>query len=185
MIKEHAGRTVQLGNDYPFGSVNDESAIFSHERHFAHVHFLFFDVFNSLVSGVFIVNDQAYFDPQRSRIRDAPHLAFLDVKRWLAQAVTYVLQCRIAGKTDDRKYRFESCVKTDVLAVFRVYVLLKKITIGVQLNGQQIWNIHYSGKLAKIFTNSLLLSIRVGHQYSPACSTDCSRRERAPNELVC
>src|SRR5690606_23691607 len=44
VVEEHTRGTVQLGNDHPLGTVDDEGTVLGHERNFAHVHFLLFDV---------------------------------------------------------------------------------------------------------------------------------------------
>src|SRR5690606_1855958 len=185
VVEEHAGRAVQLGNDNPLSTVDNKGTVLGHERHFAHVHFLFFNIFNRLVGRFFVIDDQTHFHPQRCGVGDATHLALFDVEWGLPQTIADVLQRRIAGETDNWKYRFERRVKTNILTVSRVYILLQEVTIGIQLYGQQVRHVHYSGKLAKIFTNSPLLSIRVGQQYTPPSSTDYSRTARAPTGLVC
>ncbi len=48
MIEENPWRPVQLGNNYPLGTVDNEGPIPGHERSFPHVDFLFPDVFHSL-----------------------------------------------------------------------------------------------------------------------------------------
>ena len=104
VIKEHARRAVQLGDDNTFGAIDDESPVLGHERDFAHVDFLFFDVLNRLVSRLFVINDQAYFDAQRSGIRDAAQHALLHIENGFAQPVINILKRRITGVARDRKY---------------------------------------------------------------------------------
>ena len=51
-----------------------------------------------------------------------------------------------------------------------VKIGVQKTPIRVQLNCEQVWNIHHWLKFTEILTNSLFLGVRVCHQQSPACS---------------
>ena len=48
VLEKHAWRTVQLGHDHALGTVDDERAFIGHQRHFAHVDLLLFDLFHHL-----------------------------------------------------------------------------------------------------------------------------------------
>ena len=63
--------TVQLGNDNALGTVDYEGTVFSHQRDFAHVDFLLFDVLDRFVRRLFVENDQTHFYPQRHGVRYA------------------------------------------------------------------------------------------------------------------
>ena len=84
VVKENAWRSVQLRNNDTFGAVNDKRAVVRHERDFAHVDLLLFDVFDFLTGGFFVVNDQSNFDAQWCRICNTAGDTFFDVKDWLA-----------------------------------------------------------------------------------------------------
>ena len=45
-VEEHTRATVKLRNDNALSTVDNEGPVVGHERNLAHVHFLFFDVFN-------------------------------------------------------------------------------------------------------------------------------------------
>ncbi|CSB25963.1 Uncharacterised protein [Vibrio cholerae] len=53
-VEEHAWASVQLGYDNPLSTIDYEGTIFCHERNFAHVDFLFFNIFDSTCWRVFI-----------------------------------------------------------------------------------------------------------------------------------
>ncbi|OQC53569.1 MAG: hypothetical protein BWX55_00997 [Deltaproteobacteria bacterium ADurb.Bin022] len=79
VIKKDARRTVQLINDHPFRSVNDEGTVLRHQRNFTEVNFLFLDIADLLGFGRFtgpfpfdgtlrLKNNQPDHDLQRRRI---------------------------------------------------------------------------------------------------------------------
>src|ERR1700722_3057104 len=72
---------MQLADDYAFGAVDDERAVFRHQRNIAEENFLFLDVANGLRAGVrvFVVNREADGDLERRGIRHAALLALIHV----------------------------------------------------------------------------------------------------------
>ena len=54
---------MQLGNNYPFGSVNHKSAGLGHQRDFTHVNVLLLDVLDDLViqAGILVIDNQTHF----------------------------------------------------------------------------------------------------------------------------
>ncbi len=48
MVEKHAGRTVQLADDNPLGTVDDEGTVFGHQRNLAEVDFLLLDITDRL-----------------------------------------------------------------------------------------------------------------------------------------
>ena len=92
MVEEHTRRAVQLRHYNALCSVDDKGAVIGHERNLAHVHFLLFDVFHSLVGRLFIVNDQSHFDAQWCGVRDATQGTFFYVEGGLAQLIINVLK---------------------------------------------------------------------------------------------
>ena len=167
VIEEHTWRTMQLGNNHSLGTVNDERAVFRHQRHFAHVYFLLFNIFDCFVRRLFVVNDQANFDTQRGRIGHTAKNTFFYIKRGFAKAVTHVLKCCVSRKANDGKYRFEGGMQAQIISTFGTNAVLQKAFIRVYLNRQKIRHIHDGWQSAKFFTNTLFLCIRVGHLYSP------------------
>ena len=59
VIKDNAGRSVQLGYNYPLGAIDNESTVFSHQWNFTKVDFLLADILDSFVSRFFVVDYQA------------------------------------------------------------------------------------------------------------------------------
>src|SRR5258708_39194910 len=78
-LKEDAGRTMQLRNDYALGAVDDERAVRRHERNVAEEDFLLLDVANGLVAGlgILVVNGEANRHLQRGGERHAALFALL------------------------------------------------------------------------------------------------------------
>ena len=168
VIEEHTRRTVELGNNNALGTVDNEGTVLGHQGHFAHVDFLLFNVLDRLVGRFLIVNDKTDFHAQRRCIGYAPKLAFLDIKNRLANTVTDVFERGIARVTDNREYGFECCVKTGFPAVFRSGFHLEEVPERIQLNRQQIGDVHHGRQFTKIFANPLFLSVGVSHLHSPA-----------------
>src|SRR6266851_4050777 len=80
-LEKHARRTVQLRNDDALRAVDDERAVFRHQRNVAVENFLFLDVadgFRATV-GIFVVNGQADGDLERRGVRHAALLALVHV----------------------------------------------------------------------------------------------------------
>ena len=46
VVEEHTGGPVQLGHDYPFGTINNEGAVFGHQGNLTHIDLLFTNIFN-------------------------------------------------------------------------------------------------------------------------------------------
>ncbi|MNC30782.1 hypothetical protein D3C75_790770 [compost metagenome] len=91
-VEEDARAAVQLGNDNTLSAVDDESTVVGHERNFAHVYFLFFDVFNGAFRRFALVDHQTQLNAQRCRVGHATDLTFLNVKHRFAKTVADVLQ---------------------------------------------------------------------------------------------
>src|SRR6185295_8991662 len=69
-LKKDSGRSMKLTDDNAFRPVDDKRAVVGHQRDLAKEDFLFLDVPNRLLSGVFvgIPNGQSYLDLKRNRI---------------------------------------------------------------------------------------------------------------------
>src|SRR5690606_28763137 len=106
MIKKHARGAVQLGYNHPFGTINDESTIFCHERYFAHVYFLLFNIFDFFdrLAAFTIKYNQVHLDTQRCSVGNTTHNALFYIKGGLTQAVADVFKRSIARVADDRKH---------------------------------------------------------------------------------
>ena len=159
VVEEHTRRTVQLGNDYSFGTVDNEGTVLSHQGDFTHVDFLLFDVLDRFVRRFLVEDDQAHLDPQWDREGHATQDTFLHIEGGIAQAVAYVLQGSIAGVADDREYRLEGRVQADVTELILGCSRLQEFAIRIQLDGQKIWHIHDVRQLAKVLADTFFLSV--------------------------
>ena len=159
VIEEHTGRTVELRNDNPLSTVDDEGTVLGHQGDLPHVDFLLFDVFDGLVRRVAIVDDQANLDTQRSGIGHATQLTLFDIERWRTETVAHVLQGRIAGEALDREHGLERRVQANLVALVGRTILLEKVVVGIKLDGQQVRHIHHLGQFAEILADAFFLSI--------------------------
>ena len=152
---------MQLGNDHPLGAVNNKSTVFGHEWNFTHVDFLLFDVLDVLdrLAAFAVKNNQVYLNAQRSSIGNAAHDALFDIKGGLTQTIAHVFQRSIARITDNREHRFESGMQAYIAQLFLIYPCLQKFSVRIQLDGQQVRNIHNVLQLAKVFADTFFLSI--------------------------
>src|SRR5208283_1656124 len=80
-FEEDAGRTVQLADNNALGTIDDEGAVFGHQRNVAVEDFLFLDVANGFCAsvGIFVVNGQTDGDLKRGGISHAALLALIHV----------------------------------------------------------------------------------------------------------
>ena len=159
VVEEHTRAAMQLGNDDTLGTVDDEGTVLGHQGDFPHVDFLLLDVFDRLIGGLAIKDDQAHFYAQRHGERHAPQYAFLDVESRVAKAVTDVFKSRITRIADNGENRFEGRVQTDITDATLSRFSLEELTIGVQLNGQQVRHIHHMRQFAKVLADTFFLSI--------------------------
>src|SRR5688572_6350786 len=103
MLKEYAGAAMQLGNDHTFRTIDHKRTVFSHQGQLAHVDFLLFHFLHRRLGSLFIHDGQAYFDAQWSSIGQTALLAFFNIKRLLAEVITYIVETCVAGVADDRE----------------------------------------------------------------------------------
>ena len=133
----------QLRYDYTLGTINDEGTVISHERNLAHVNVLLFDVLDGLCARLFVIDDETDFDTQRAGIGCAAQHTLINVKNGGAQRVIHILQSRVPAVTHNGEYGPESCVQTIVAALIYRGVRLSELPIGIQLDSQQIGDIHH------------------------------------------
>ena len=93
VVKEHTRRTVHLRHDNALGAVHNEGTVWRHQRHVAHEHVLFFDVFNRASAGIFvdIEYDQTQCNLQRCAVGQVALHTFFNVEFRLLQLVFYEL----------------------------------------------------------------------------------------------
>ncbi|CSP90756.1 Uncharacterised protein [Shigella sonnei] len=159
-VKEDARTTVQLGNDNTLSTVDNKGTVVCHERNFAHVDFLFFNVFYGAFRRFALIDHQTQFNAQRCGIGHATDLTFLDVKHRFAKAVADVLQLGITAVALNREYGTESSFQT--ILPFRI--LLDKFLKRVKLDRKEIRYIQNLWTFTKILTNTFFLGIGVNHR---------------------
>ena len=144
VIEDHAWRTVELRYDDALGTVDDERAGFGHERNFAHVNFLFFDVANVSGAGflIDIVHHETDGNLQRRRERHSALTALVHiVLRFLENVVTFELERGRFIEVVDRENRLENRLQSSwcraCLAprrpegIFRKTLRWKSIKLGI------------------------------------------------------
>ena len=151
---------MQLGNDNTLSTVDNKGTVVGHERNFAHVDFLFFNVFNGAFRRFALVDHQTQFHAQRSRIGYATNLTLFNVKYGFAKTVTDILQFRVAAIALDREHGTECRFQT--ILAFRI--LLDKLLERVKLDRKEIWNVQNLWTFTKILTNTFFLGIGVNHR---------------------
>ena len=162
MLEEDAGRPVQLGNDDPFRTIDDERTISRHQRDFPHVDFLLLD-FLDRIRRLTIHDHQADTGPQRCRKGKSALLTLDDVKRWLAEVVADEFQTGVAGMRDDRKNRGKRSLQAFILAVGNCRVFLQEFAEGLQLRRQEVGHLENAGAFGEALADALLLGEGVGH----------------------
>ena len=182
VIEEHTRGTVQLRYDNALGTVNHKGTVFRHQGNLPHVDFLLFNILDAFVRRLFIVDDQSNLYAQRHGVSNTAQLAFIDIKRRLAQAVLHILESGIAGVADDGKNGLKGRVQTVVATLFCRRPFLGELPVGVQLNRQEIRYVHDVRHFAKILADTFFLSVRVSHQHSPASYPDL-RTHPVPQRL--
>jgi len=162
VLEEHAGGTVQLGDDDPLGTVDDERTGGGHERNLAHVHFLLLHFLHGIRS--FPVHDhQAHLGAQGGGEGQAPLLTFLDVEGGLGQLVADELQPGIAGMGNDGEDGAESGLKPLIATLGGGQFRLQEGRIGFQLGGQQERHVEHACTLGKTLADAFFLGVGVGH----------------------
>ncbi|MND83910.1 hypothetical protein D3C80_757860 [compost metagenome] len=159
-VKEDARATVQLRNDNTLSTVDNKGTVVGHERNFAHVDFLFFDVFNGAFRRFTLVDHQTQFYAQRCRIGHATDLTFFNIKYWFAQTVADVLQLGITAVAFNREHGTEGCFQT--ILPFRI--LLDKLLERIKLDRKEIRYVQNLWTFTKILTNTFFLGIGVNHR---------------------
>jgi len=109
VVEEHARRAVHLGNDHPFGAVDDKGAVVRHQGHVAHVDVLFLDVLDRPCPGGFIdiKHDQAQRHLQGRRKGHVAGLTLVHVILRLFQLVLDEFKNCGFIEVLDREHRLE------------------------------------------------------------------------------
>ena len=163
VIEEHARRTVQLRNDHALRAIDDERAVVSHERQFAHVDLLLTHILDGFRLGVLVVDDQAHHHAQRRGVGHAANTAFLLIKHRITEPIAHVLECSTARIARHREDGIKGCVQPGGLPLLRRQINLQELTIGIDQRREQEGDFQRGFQLAEILANSLLLGERVSH----------------------
>ena len=165
VLEEHTRRTMQLGHDHTFRTVDHERAGGGHERNLAHVDFLLLDLLD--LGGVLaVVDDQAYFCAQRRVEGQTTLLTFLDVKRRVGQVVRHELHACQTIVRHDGENGVERRLQTFALALCNRSVLLQELGIRLNLGGKQEGNLMNRCAFRETLANTLLLGKAVRHGIS-------------------
>ena len=172
VLEEHAGRTVQLRDDDPLGTVDDERSGGSHERDLAHVDFLLLHFLDGGFTGLAIEQDQAHLGAQGRCEGQPALLAFAHVEGGFAQHVADEFQPGHLVMADDGKNRGECGLQPFFLALQRCGIRLQEGTIGLELSCQQERNGLHVLALGEALADALLFGERVGHEHSDSGCTN-------------
>ena len=141
MLKEHARRTMQLGNNHALSTIDNKRAAWRHQWDFAHIHFVFTNFFYSRLRCFFIQNYQTDTGTQWSSVSNTAQLAFRNIEQRLAQCVMHKLQARITVMAHNRENRIKCCLQTIISALVKSIFQLQKFRIRINLGCQQERNI--------------------------------------------
>ena len=157
VLEEHTGRAVQLRDDDALGAVDDEGAVFRHERNLAHVDLLLLHFLDRFFRRFLVHQDQAHLRPQRRAIREAALLAFGDVERRREQRKSDELEPRVARMARDRENRRERGLQALVLALIGGRVRLQERAIRRELRFEQKRDRQDARTLGEAFPDAFLL----------------------------
>ena len=109
---------MQLADDDALGAVDDEGAVFGHQRNFAEEDFLFLDVANALAArlGIFIEDGQPNRDFERRRVG---HAALFALRHVVLQLQADRVAAAVA-EGDDVAVEGAALVAEDVARVERI-----------------------------------------------------------------
>ena len=111
---------MQLGNNDPLRSVDDEGSVLGHHGDFPEVDLLLLHIPDRLRSSAVVPGDESNRHLERSRIGHSTREAILHVVFRLLEGVTHELERRGVIEILDRKDRVEHRLQADVLALFHL-----------------------------------------------------------------
>ena len=174
---------MQLADDDTFGTVNDKSTVFSHQRNFTEIDFLFLDVPNGLSTGLFvdIPSYEAYLDLDRRSKGHSALVAFFHVILRSTEFVGYILHRAGITEITNRKYRPKDTFQTARFTFGKRHIRLQKAFIRCFLDIDQVWNINDIRNLCEVLpeepdysqtnTPCFLLWVRIFGPYALADTT--------------
>ena len=145
VTEEHARRTMQLRDNDPLGTVDQERSLVGDHRQLTQVDFLLLDIANHhfLVGGAFsfLFDHQTQTHLQGYAERESPFLTFFNAVLGLTRLVTHVLHGQVSAGGLDGKDRLEDGLDALHRPVVGLDTRLQKLVVGVQLHGQEIWHL--------------------------------------------
>src|SRR5262249_8583082 len=108
---------MELGDDYPLGSVDHEGSVRRHQRDFAEVDLLFLDVLDRAATLLDIPDNQLNLDLDGRGIGHPALMAFLDIVLGFTELVADELERRGLVEVFDRKNRLEYRLQPDFTAL--------------------------------------------------------------------
>ncbi len=169
VIKKHAGRTMQLGDNNALGTVDNKGTVVGHQGDLPHVHFLLLNILDRFAGRILIDQHQPHAHAQRHSVGSATQLTFFNIKYRLAEFVIDVFEAGITGIALDGEHGVKRCMQSSGTTVFQRNTFLGELSVGVELYRQQVWLIHHLRQFAKTLSNAFFLSVRISHQFFPAC----------------
>ncbi len=152
---------MKLADDHPFRTIHDEGAVFGHQRDLTEIDLLLLDVPNGFGLRIpfRIENNQSDYDLQRSRIGHSLLNALLHVVPDITDPVTYELERTFSTEIGNGEDAVEGAPQSIVTPFVRIDLLLKKLSVGIGLNIDQVGDIQYPPDTSKIlskFAHSIL-----------------------------
>ena len=169
VFEKYARRTVQLRNNHPLGTVDDERAFARHQGHLAHVDLLLFNFFDDFVLRgrcIAVINDQLHARAHSRRVGQTAGLAFAHIKRGLGQVVLRVLHLHKTVVRDDGECGIEGGLQALIGALLGIDIGLQKRGVRVFLHLQQVRDFQHAVAIAKVFADAFAFSKVVGHSIS-------------------
>ena len=143
VLEDNAGRTLQLIDDDAFRAVDDEGALFGHQRKRAEIDVLLLAVAVGAGACGFIdvVDIETYLDAHGSFVGQTLGDALGLVVLWLAYLIAQIFQAGGAIKIFDGEHRPEDSFESDMGIAFRfLAAFLKEGAVRVHLKIQKVRN---------------------------------------------
>ena len=164
VLEEHARRAMELRDDHALGAVDDERAVFGHERDFAHVDLLLLHLLHRIFRCFTIHDDQPNARAKRRAVRQPALLAFDNVECRRQQRIRDKLESGIARMARDRKDRRERSLQAFILACVAGRVGLKERAIRHELRFEQEGDRQNARALREALADAFFLGERVRGQ---------------------
>ncbi len=163
VIEEDTGRAVELADDHPLRTVDDERPVLRHEGNFAEVDLLLLDIADLLLTRgrIDVENQQPDDDLQRRRITHPLLNALLDIIANVPDLVTHKLERAFLAIIENGKDALEGPLEAVIPPLIRRRILLKKLFVGFYLDIDKIGYIDNLPYPPEIFTKfaHIILSV--------------------------